>query len=138
MHPYLRATAAEHGLAVDLRLGQAEALPAADASLDAVVSTLVLCSVHDLQRTLAEVHRVLRPGGRFLFVEHVAAPEGSRLRIVQDLIRPPWQLFSDGCHPNRETGHAIEQAGFAEVQYELFTLPLPVIGPHIAGYAGKG
>jgi SAM-dependent methyltransferase len=73
MHPYLRREAERLGLTVDLRTGTAERLIAADASVDAVVSTLVLCSVADLPGTLREIRRVLRPGGPFVFIEHVAA-----------------------------------------------------------------
>lgn len=138
MHPYLRRSAARQGLAVELRQGTAEALPVPDQSMDAVVSTLVLCSVHDQAQALAEVRRVLRPGGRFLFLEHVAAPTGSRLRRLQNLVRPLWQTLGDGCHPNRETWAAIQEAGFAQVQIEHFDLPIPLIPGHIAGYAVAG
>lgn len=135
MHPYLYAEATKHGLAVDLRSGVAEHLPAADASVDAVVGTLVLCSVNDVERVLSEVQRVLKPGGRFVFIEHVAAPAGSRLRTVQNVIQPVWTPLADGCRPNRETWHAIEHAGFAAVHIDHFRLPTGPAGPHIAGYA---
>ncbi len=138
MHAYLHQAAAQHGVNVDLRLGSAEDLPAACQSMDAVVSTLVLCSVRDQAQVLAEVRRVLRPGGRFLFLEHVAAPSHSRLRRVQNLISPAWQLFGGGCHPNRETWAAIQDAGFAQVHIDHFDLPIPLIPQHIAGYAIQG
>jgi len=83
MHDYLREQAQTLGLTLDLRQGTAEDLGLADESVDAVVSTLVLCSVPEQARTLQEIRRVLRPGGRFLFVEHVAAPQGTWLRRVQ-------------------------------------------------------
>jgi len=76
MVPYLRTAAARAGLPVDLRPGMAERLPAEDNSMDTVVSTLVLCSVHDPDGVLREIRRVLKPGGQFLFLEHVAAPPG--------------------------------------------------------------
>lgn len=138
MHPYLYAEAARHGIAVELRSGSAERLPADDASVDVVVSTLVLCSVGDVAQTLREVRRVLKPGGRFVFVEHVAAPRGSRLRTVQNLIQPLWTPLADGCHPNRETWNDIEQAGFVDVRVEHFRLPVGPAGPHIAGVAVRG
>src|SRR5687768_16664229 len=75
----LRAAAAARGRTIDLRTGYTESLPADDQSMDAVVSTLVLCSVRDLSTSLAEIRRVLRPGGKYVFIEHVAAPAGSRL-----------------------------------------------------------
>ena len=137
MHSYLRADAERQGIAVDLRLGAADALPADDASLDAVVSTLVLCSVPDQARALAEIRRALKPGGRFVFIEHVAAARGTRLRRTQDLVRPLWQMLGDGCRPNRETWQTIADAGFAQVHLEHFDTRLPLANPHIAGYAVK-
>lgn len=135
MHPYLQRAAARRGLTVELRQGTGEDLPADDHSMDAVVCTLVLCSVQDQAQVLAEVRRVLRPGGRFIFLEHVAAPAHSGLRRVQNGVRPLWQLLGDGCRPNRETGDAIRKAGFAALHLERFALPIPLIPDHIAGYA---
>ena len=136
-HPYLRRAADEAGVPVELRTGTAEALPAEDASVDAVVSTLVLCSVDDLDRALHEVLRVLKPGGQFVFVEHVAAPRGTGLRRVQELLQPVWRVFVDGCRLDRETWTAIEQAGFADLRLDHFRLPIYPTGPHIAGVATK-
>lgn len=137
MVPYLRKAAEHAGLKIEIRSGLAEDLPAEDASIDAVVGTLVLCSVSDPGRVLREILRVLKPGGRFLFLEHVAAPQGTRLRRVQRLIRPVWTRIADGCHPDRETGPAIKHAGFAEVEYEDFRLPLGPVATQIAGSAVK-
>lgn len=137
MHRYLRATAAAQGRSIELHTGYTEALPIDDQSMDAVVSSLVLCSVHDLDASLAEIRRVLRPGGRFVFLEHVAAPAGSRQRKVQDGVRPLWSFLADGCHPNRELWRAIEEAGFSQVEIEHFHVDMPIIRPHIAGYAIK-
>ncbi len=139
MHPYLEATAAELGMQIDLRSGSAEDLPLPDNSVDAVVSTLVLCSVPNLAASLQEIKRVLKPGGKFLFIEHVGAPEGSLLRQVQSGIRPLWQVIGEGCCPDRDTGWAIAEAGFSEVNYEEFQapLPLPIVQPHVLGIAIK-
>jgi len=137
MYPHLRTAAARAGLQVDLRPGMAERLPAEDNSMDAVVSTLVLCSVRDPEGVLQEVRRVLKPGGRFLFLEHAAAPPGTRLRKVQAFIRPLWKIIGDGCHPDRDTGPAIAHAGFAQVHYENFRLPLGPVATQIAGVAVK-
>ena len=137
MYPYLRTAAARAGLQADLWPGTAERIPAEDNSMDTVVSTLVLCSVSDPEGVLREVRRVLKPGGRFLFLEHVAAPPGTRLRRVQTAIRPLWKIIGDGCHPDRETGPAIEKAGFADVRYENFRLPLGPVATQIAGFAVK-
>ena len=137
MHPHIRNRAARLGLSIDLRSGRAERLEVDSASVDAVISTLVLCSVADVAATLREIRRVLRPGGRFLFLEHVAAPPGARLRQLQRLIRPLARCLADGCCPDRETGQAIEAAGFSALRYDRFTLALPIVGPHIAGLAIK-
>ena len=98
-HPYLRAQAEAHGLRLDLRPGTAERLPVEDASVDAVISTLVLCSVSVQAEALAEIRRVLKPGGSFYFIEHVAAPEGTVLRRLQQALRVPWGWVADGCRP---------------------------------------
>ncbi|MBI3933098.1 MAG: class I SAM-dependent methyltransferase [Acidobacteria bacterium] len=137
MHPYLCQAAERAGLRIEIRTLVAEELPAENQSMDAVVSTLVLCSVNDPAQVLREVHRVLKPGGRFVFLEHVAAPDGTRLRKVQRIIRPVWKYIADGCCPDRETGLAIERAGFADVRYEQFRLPLGPVGTQIAGWAVK-
>ena len=135
-HPYLTREAARVGLrGAEVREGTAEALPLGDATVDAVVSTLVLCTVPDVPAALAEARRVLRPGGRLVFVEHVAAPDGTRTRTAQRLVRPVWPLLADGCHPDRDTERAIRAAGFAHVAIERFRAPVPVIAPHIAGVA---
>jgi SAM-dependent methyltransferase len=91
----------------------AEALPLPDDSADTVVSTLVLCTVTDVGAALAEIRRVLRPGGQILFLEHVAAEPGTRMRRWQDRVERPWCALAHGCHPNRETLAALEAAGFA-------------------------
>ncbi len=137
MHAYLRKEAERLGLAVELRTGTAERTGLADASVDAVVATLVLCSVADQAAVLQETLRVLRPGGRFIFVEHVAAPRGTWRRRVQRWARPVTEFCGDGCHPDRETWTAIERAGFEEVQLERFELPIGLMAPHVAGVAVK-
>jgi len=138
VEPYLRREAERRGVSAQFRLGSAEELPAETDSADAVLSTLVLCGVSDIDRALAEILRVLKPGGRFYFVEHVAAPPGTSTRRRQNWVCPVWKRLADGCHPNRESWLHIEQAGFATVSYDRFRLDLPIAGPHIAGYAEKG
>jgi SAM-dependent methyltransferase len=144
MHSYLQKTISELGRPPErYRIDPGDAggvrLPAADASLDAVVSTLVLCSVPHPEDSLREILRVLKPGGRFVFIEHVAAPAGTRLRNMQNFVQPLWSAISDGCHPNRETWGVIQGAGFAAVDLEHFVSPGGnLAGPHIAGTALKG
>lgn len=138
MHRYLKGQAARLGLPrPDLRTGSAEHIEVEDESADAVIGTLVMCSVADQQAALREVLRVLKPGGQFLFIEHVAAPQGTRLRARQNRITPLWQYMADGCQPNRETWVALQQAGFAQLNFERFNVHVPIVGPHIAGVAKK-
>ena len=139
MSAYLREEAARVGMPVEVRSGTAATLPAADASVDAVISTLVLCCVPSQERCLQEVRRVLKPGGRLVFIEHVAAPRGCRLRTIQDFITPLWKRLGDGCHPNRETWVELERAGFAQLTFERIEAPTPgVVRPQILGVAVKG
>ena len=137
MEPYLQREADRLRMPVELRTGTADALPFADSSVDTVISTLVLCCVKSQQQALREVLRVLKPGGRLVFIEHVAASEGSQLRRRQDWVAPIWKRLGDGCHPNRETLAALEGVGFGSVRYERITAPLPIVSPQIAGTARK-
>ena len=137
MQQYLREKAGRLGRQIDIITGAAEEIPLEDESMDGVVSTLVLCSVTDVQQALHEIKRVLKPGGTFLFIEHVAAPKHTFLRRIQRWIKPLWRRMADGCKPERETWKAIKKAGFDEVEVEHFRLSLPVVGTHIMGRAMK-
>ena len=137
MQSYLREEAHKLFLRIDVRIGTADALPVPDNSIDIVISTLVLCCVPSPQHCLQEILRVLKPGGRFLFIGHAAAPRGTRLRRVQNLITPLWKRLGDGCHPNRETWIDLERAGFGKVTCETITAPTPVVSPQIVGVAAK-
>ncbi len=139
VHAGLRRTARRHGIDIDVHSTGAEALSLDDASVDVVVSTLVLCSVRDPRAVLAEVRRVLRPGGRFIFIEHVSADPGSRLHRVQGWLRRPWAWSFDGCELRRNTGAIIRAAGFDSVEEERFQLShgwMP-FSPHVAGVATR-
>jgi SAM-dependent methyltransferase len=135
MHAYVRREAAARNITIDLRQGAAERLDFEAGSADAVVSTLVLCSVEDLDRSLREARRVLKPGGRLVFIEHVAANARTALYRTQHFITPVWKWCAGGCHPARPTSRYLQNAGFREVQLEQFRLPLGPIAPHIAGIA---
>ena len=120
---------------VQVSAAGAEALPYPDGSFDTVVSTLVLCTVPDQEAALDEVRRVLRPGGRLLFIEHVRAA-GSAARW-QDRLEPLWRRLLGGCHPNRDTVADIEEAGFEIETFESFYPPDPLsaLMPHVQGSA---
>lgn len=137
VRPYVERAARASGADAILVQAWAEALPFRNGVANAVVSTLVLCSVEDPAAVLAEIQRVLKPGGRFVFLEHVAAPPGTRTRRRQRLVRPLWRRLADGCTPDRETWRWIEQAGFRRLDCERFALNLPIAGPHLAGVAIK-
>jgi ubiquinone/menaquinone biosynthesis C-methylase UbiE len=120
---------------VEVSAAGAEELPFPDGSFDTVVSTLVLCTVPDQESALDEVRRILRPGGRLLFIEHVRAA-GSTARW-QDRLEPLWGRLLGGCHPNRDTVLAIEEAGFEIETFESFHPPvfLSSLTPHVQGSA---
>jgi ubiquinone/menaquinone biosynthesis C-methylase UbiE len=137
MFSHVKQEAQRRGMTVELCEGRSEALPVPTASVDAVVCTLVLCSVRDPSESLQEVLRVLKPNGQFVFIEHVAAARKTGLRRLQGIVRPVWRLWSAGCCPDRETWTTIECAGFSQVHIEHFKLGLWLVGPHIAGFAVK-
>jgi len=108
-----------------------------DGVYDAVISSLVLCSVREPAAVLRALHGSLRSGGRFFFMEHVGAQPGTALRRAQERWLPVWRFCAGGCHPNRDTGELIEAAGFEIQSLERFDLPLGLAGPHIMGVGIK-
>lgn len=113
----------------------ADALPFDDDSFDTVVSTLVLCTVPDQDRTLEEVRRVLKPGGRLLFLEHVRSHEAKSAKW-QDRFTPLWKVVGHGCHPNRDTAAALTRNGF-QLEMQSWEMPKapPIVRPVIEGTA---
>lgn len=110
------------------------------ASCDAVVSTHVLCSVDDVAKCLSEINRVLTPGGKFYFVEHVSFPdEYEKSKTAQRWIEPIWRFVSDDCRISRDIGKNISEAGFAHVDTKNLILDgvYYVMRPHIIGVAAK-
>ena len=114
----------------------AEALPFGDAEFDTVVCTLVLCTVPDVPAALGEIRRVLHPEGRLLFAEHVRSDDTDRARW-QDRLTPVWRFCGRGCHPNRDTAAALQDAGFAFDRLDEGRLPKapPIVRPMITGVA---
>lgn len=135
-HKALRRNAARRGIDLEIREEGAESTGLGSASVDAVICTLVLCTVEDQAAALAEVRRILRPGGRFVFIEHVGSGPGP-VRALQRLLRRLWRYAFDGCCLDRDTAAAIATAGFDDVRIEHFRLGglfVPV-WPQISGVA---
>jgi len=114
----------------------AESLPFDDASFDTVVATLVLCTVKDPDRALAEVARVLRPGGTLLFAEHIRSAS-PRAAWWQDRLNTPWSWYACGCQCNRDTIAAMRAASFkiCEIKHDRLRWISPVVRPFVVGAA---
>jgi ubiquinone/menaquinone biosynthesis C-methylase UbiE len=126
----------------------AEKIPIKSNSVETVISTLMLCSVKDVKKTIKEVHRILKPNGKFIFIEHVAGKPNTLRKSTQNLLaKSPYLIISDNCHPNRDIGNEIKKSKFKSVNYKtyfqhkdrslidkIFMFP---INPHIYGYAIK-
>jgi SAM-dependent methyltransferase len=137
MHARLQRAARRRGVNLELRAVVGERIDLADASTDAVISSLVLCSVSDPAAVLAEIRRILVPGGRFSFAEHVVARPRTPTRWSQRMLRRPWAWLFEGCSCERDLAGLISAAGFARVDitpYRLHSVLLP-FNPHIAGTA---
>ncbi len=136
MSKQLRQKLAQSGRVTELVEAPAEALPFEDSSFDTAVFTLVLCTVPDPAAALTETARVLKPGGKLLFVEHVRANDPGLARW-QDRLEKPWRFIGDGCHCNRDTVASIEAAGLTLERVERGKLPKapPIVRPLVRGSA---
>ncbi len=123
---------------VEILDGVAEELPVPDSSVDAVALSFVLCSVTDPAAAVAEVTRVLRPGGSLHVFEHVAAPPGSALRRWQTRAAPLWRRCAGGCRPDRDSAAVLAGAGFDTGGMALRHVPgIPLVRPHLVGVARR-
>ncbi len=122
----------------EIKIGSAENIDLPDSSVDFIVSTLVLCSVKDVNKVLAEIKRILKPGGKFIFIEHVVAPKKTFLHFFQNILTPFFKITADNCHLNRDILSYIKN-NFNEVEYNEFIpkYKLGFLTPHIIGYAKK-
>ena len=114
----------------------AEALPCADDTFDTAVATLVLCTIPDPGAALAELARVLKPGGRLLFIEHVRSDDPDSARW-QDRLEKPWRFMADGCYCNRDTETTLGASAFTVERIEHGSMPkaMPLVRPLIRGTA---
>jgi ubiquinone/menaquinone biosynthesis C-methylase UbiE len=143
--PYLRQRARVAAAKTSLRIavvdGGADELPAEAGSFDAAVACLVLCTVPDQARALAELRRVLRPGGELRFYEHVRSERPAIARSQRAVDRLFWPRAFGGCHTARDTPAAIAAAGFEiEQQRRMWTNPVPITFPvatHVIGRARR-
>ena len=120
-------------IAVDNRILSGENLPMADNTFDSVVSTWTLCSIAKVEQALAEIHRVLKPGGKFIFIEH-GLSDDPKIQVWQNRLTPLQKVIGDGCHLNRNI-QALVEGQFEHVSLETFYgKDLPKIG----GYLYKG
>jgi ubiquinone/menaquinone biosynthesis C-methylase UbiE len=128
----------DQALPVSVVHAPAEALPFEDGAFDFAVSTLVLCTVSDPARALSEVRRVLKPGGRLVFLEHVRS-RNPKLARWQDRLQPLQYRLGNGCHCNRATLDSVEEAGFTVVELERDRVKKapPIVRPLIVGAAER-
>jgi len=134
----LRARLAEGGggAAKHLIEAPAESLPFPDDTFDTAVATLVLCTIPDPVAAIAELARVLKPGGQLLFIEHVRSDDPDRARW-QDRLEKPWRFMADGCHCNRDTEANLRASAFELETVDHGKMPkaMPIVRPLIRGTA---
>lgn len=148
MWPYARETANKLDVNLTLQTGTADRTGLPDASCDAVITTLLLCSVADVEAGLREVMRVLKPGGLYIFIEHVFASKSRPLlRGAQHVFTPLQRVLADGCNLDRDTGASIAKYlsnDTSQIEVESFDARfgfpddlISLVRPHIAGFARK-
>lgn len=139
MHKNLRKSADKYGIHLEIKTQIGEAIDLPNDSYDFVISTLVLCTVENPRQCVHQIQRILKPGGTFVFIEHVKAKDGSLLSFIQNMIHKPWHWFFEGCHTNRDTRTLLETSGFSSLDIEAYNSYSPFIPiiPQIRGMAVK-
>jgi SAM-dependent methyltransferase len=137
MHARLRRAARRRGVELEIRSVVGERIDLPDASTEVAISSLVLCTVSDPAAVLAEIRRILLPGGRFSFAEHVAAKPRTPTRWSQRILRRPWSWVFEGCSCERDLTSLIASAGFTSVDITPYRIHSPFVpfNTHIAGTA---
>ncbi|HEX3841885.1 MAG TPA: methyltransferase domain-containing protein [Acidimicrobiales bacterium] len=137
MHHSLCRAAQRHEIELEIRDVVGERIDLPDSSVDAVISSLVLCTVTDPCQVVSEVRRVLRSGGRYSYLEHVAAAEGTMTRRIQRAVRRPWAWVFEGCSCERDLQTVIQSAGFSSVENRSYRIHSPFVpfNTHIVGIA---
>lgn len=128
-----------YGIDLEIHNYNAEVMNIKSNSVDLVLGSLVLCSVKSPVKVISEIRRILKPEGKYVFIEHVKADRHSWICTLQNAIKNPWKWFFDGCHLTRNTGKIIQNSMYSEVKMEEFnskTIFLPII-PHVCGTAVK-
>lgn len=137
MHARLRRAARRRGVELEIRSVVGERIDLPDASTETVISSLVLCTVSDPAAVLAEIRRILVPGGRFSFAEHVVAKPRTPTRWSQRILRRPWAWVFEGCSCERDLSGLIASAGFTSVDISPYRIHSPFVpfNTQIAGTA---
>lgn len=138
-HEVLQSRAKKFGIKLEIYKAVAEEMPLTASSTQMVISSLVLCSVKNPPKVLSEVKRILKPAGKFVYLEHVRAHKHSWLCRIQRTVKNSWKWLFNGCNVTRDTGRIILMAGFSEIKQDEFshsTFFVPII-PHICGIAVK-
>ena len=136
MRDRAEAKAASEGLAIQFVAASGECLPLASGCADSVVATLVLCSVDDPERAAGELHRVVKPEGALLFIEHVRSEEPWRASL-QHWVTPVWRRLAANCHVDRSTLSVLRRVGFEVQEIERVPRGGPWGNPIVAGLARR-
>lgn len=139
MHKNLQKSANKYGINLEIKMLTGESIDLPDNSCDFVISTLVLCTVEDPEQCIGQIKRILKPSGKFVFIEHVKAKDNSMLALIQNILHKPWHWFFEGCHTNRDTKSLLEMSGFRSIEmtrYNSYSPFIPII-PQIRGKAIK-